>query len=170
MAGLETATSGPASGNTLIIDGRVERASRWLAERTPRRSFIGYVGRASLAAAGGGALAATLFKETAFAITCGCGGDGNSVTCNCLAGSTNSCPNGTCQCGAWVDCNQSAPCYPKKTRYTDCCDLSGCATQCVDGCGQYPKCCNKREHSAGTCGVVNQTIIRCRLRECLTNC
>ncbi len=59
-----------SSSNTTFSDRLTERASRWLAARTTRRSFIGNAGRLGLLATGG-ALVSQVLTERAEARVCG---------------------------------------------------------------------------------------------------
>lgn len=141
-------------------DERTQQLTRWVASKTPRRSFLGLAGRLTLAVVGGGAAGLLLWEETAYAG--GCCGASNSVGCKCLTG-VNLCPSGTCECGCWTACTPQ--CGALTTHWCDCCDTSGCNTQCISGCNNKPKCCFPKEWRGG-CGSRDQTIIRCRHYEC----
>ena len=149
-------------------DESVEVLTRWLADRTPRRAFLGRIGRGLVASSVGGAAALSLFTERAYAGGCGCYGD-VSVSCDCLPGGTNACPSGTCECGCWTTCTSMCT-GCNNTQWCDCCNTSAGTPSCVQGCGPdpgRPKNCFNKEWSGG-CGTVNQTQIRCRHWFCST--
>lgn len=146
----------------------VEVWTRWLADRTPRRSFLGKMGRGLVASSVGGAAALGLFAEQAYASGgCGCYGD-VSVTCACEYG-TDACPTGTCECGCWTSC--SAYCTGcSATQWCDCCNTtSNYTTHCVGGCGPAPgyptNCYTKAQGWPGGCGT-GTSVIRCRYYLC----
>jgi hypothetical protein len=150
------------------VESATERATRWIAARSPRRSFLGKVGRAMLVSAAGGVGSAVLWQESAQSVP-DCDINGHSVRCVCLTGS-NSCPSGTCECGSWGSCpgeGDLTPCSPQITFWHDCCDLSGCTSACVDDCGRGTthKCYYKKPYPGG-CGTVNVSVIRCRYYAC----
>ncbi len=62
----------------ISLDNVTEAAGRWLAARTTRRSFLGNVGRISLAAAGGALIASTLEQRAEARV---CGQSGKSPKC-----------------------------------------------------------------------------------------
>jgi len=142
-----------------FVDERVTRWARGLAQRTPRRSFLGKAGRGLVASSAGGTAALALFAESAYASYCG--GWDNSVTCECLVGN-NSCLSDTCACGSWATC--STHCGHCTTYWTDCCDVTyhGCA--CTSYCSNAPRSCFTKEWSGG-CGDSSYHI-RCRVYSC----
>jgi hypothetical protein len=142
------------------VDDYVSHVSQALARRTPRRSFLGTMGRLAIAAGAGGAVGgagALLWAEPASATATVCGGATHSAYCGCSS-STTSCPSGSCQCGCWAVCN--SVCTPVLTYYCDCCATSSCSCTCP--CG--PRCCFTKEWSGG-CGS-SSSRIRCRIRFC----
>ncbi len=150
-----------------LVDEKTGQFTTWLAARSPRRSFLGTMGRLALVTVGGGAAGLTFWTESAYAVGCGCGVS-DSVTCSCLSGD-NGCPGATCECGCWSTCDNSEPCYPNRTHWCDCCDTNGCTTDCIGGCGGKPKCCFTKEHHGG-CGQIGSDVIRCRMRSCGSAC
>lgn len=143
-------------------DERVTSTTRWLAERTPRRSFLGKVGRGLVASSVGGAAALSLFAETAYAGNCGCNGN-VSVSCGCLTG-TNLCPSDTCECGCWQTCNQVlCPGCLQNVNWCDCCNTSAKSSDCVPSCESRPKNCFPKEWSGGCSSGYT---IRCRKYRC----
>ena len=144
-------------------DERVTSWARWLAERSPRRSFLGKAGRGLVASSVGGTAALALFAESAYAGGCGCYGS-ESVTCGCLTGA-NTCPSGTCQCGCWTTC--SAFCTGcNNTNWCDCCNQTAHSSYCVSSCGTAPgrpSNCFSKEWSGG-CSTGHS--IRCRYYYC----
>src|SRR6266508_6668087 len=96
----------PPSPELGSVDRQVARGLVALANRTTRRSFLAWTGRASIALMGAGYL--TLWRsESAFAA---CGGQGDPharETCMCgeVGGSSNfECLSGTCCSGFWHAC------------------------------------------------------------------
>jgi hypothetical protein len=145
----------------LRVDDYVSQLSKTLARRTPRRSFLGTMGRLTVAAGAGGAVGgagALLWAEPASATALVCGGATHSAYCGCSS-STTSCPSGSCQCGCWAVC--TTVCDPVLTYYCDCCVSPSCSCTCP--CG--PRCCFRKEWSGG-CGTVGSSKIRCRIRFC----
>lgn len=142
------------------LDAASERASRRLASRHSRRSFLGGLGGAGLAVVG----TSVWGTAEAQANACGCGG--SAATCNDYWGN-NSCPPWTCECGFWDLCGgTTSPCggsTPIK-RWRDCCDGQCNDYRCYGGA---PSCCNNKIYSGG-CGTLNQTKIRCRYWTCHT--
>lgn len=140
-----------------------------LANRTSRRSFIGWVGRASLALMGGAYLSIWQ-TESAAASPCVTSGGQNPATtrftCLCSeVGLGNSCPN--CCGGFWVSCltnvNDPASCWQQcpgggrqflKVRLWDCCNqCSGQDSTSRPGCwsGANDFC-----HQTGANGYCNE--------------
>ena len=149
-------------------ESATEGVTRWIAGRSPRRSFLGTIGRVMLVSATGAAGSTALWEESAQAVPL-CGINGHSVRCYCLTGS-NSCPSGTCECGYWGACPGQGDitfCSPKITYWHDCCDLDGCSSACVDDCGRgtMHSCYYHKEYSGG-CGTINVSVIRCRYWSC----
>lgn len=143
------------------MDEQVAFLTRHIAAKSPRRSFLGKLGRLSLAAVAGSAAAVRLLEETAYGHSSCCGAS-HSVSCSCLTG-VNGCPSGTCECGCWSACD--AKCGDRVTRWCDCCDTSGCTKDCVAGCNNEPKCCFHKPYSGG-CGTIGETHVRCRKWSC----
>src|SRR5215471_17348082 len=115
--------SDPVSNTQTTDDDAVTWLTRWLAERTPRRSFLGKVGRGLVASAVGGTAALSVFSESALASSCGYD---HSVTCGCLTGHSG-CPSGTCECGCWQTCGSRCPCGGSGNNvvnWCDCCSTS----------------------------------------------
>src|SRR5215831_10902530 len=89
-----------------LFDRLTAGTAKVLANRLPRRTFIGKVGLFAAAAVMGSAASTLLSPDPAWAQGgCGCNGN-NSVSCQCLTG-LNACPSGTCQCGCWAVCDPS---------------------------------------------------------------
>lgn len=143
------------------IENLSERASRRLAMRISRRSFLGRLGRGVIVAAVGSAAGPFLISESAYAHTNPCSKT-CSVSCKVLTGS-NSCPSGTSNCGCW--CITSTACTNYR-EWCDCCGDNYCSgrRQCVNGA---PSCYNHRAYSAS-----GDTHIACRFNRCVTasNC
>lgn len=123
----------------------VAQLTRWLAERTPRRSFFGKTGRSLVAASVGGTLALAVYPESADAANCGCCCD-VSVSCGCLTGN-NSCPSGTCECGCWSTCGPQ--CGHNTMYWCDCCNLNSDHYACISYCSNHPSNCFYKEWSGG---------------------
>lgn len=140
-------------------DKRVSNWTRWLAGRTPRRSFLGRAGRGLVASSVGGTAALAVFAESAYAANCGCCCS-ESVSCGCLTG-TNGCPSGTCECGSWITCGTQ--CGHNAMYWHDCCNESYHSSYCDGGCSNRPVNCFSKEWSGGcTTGYT----IRCRYYRC----
>ena len=121
------------------LDGWVESASRWTAERSTRRSFLGKLGRAGVLVAAGPALA-TALAQRADGRVCG------------QTGYASVCPTFDCDDGVWGYCWYAWGCcaggylkkicdccvwrYPNVQGYCD----SGYAVKClVESCGADPR-------------------------------
>jgi len=121
------------------LDDWVETASRWTAERTTRRSFLGKVGRAGFLLAAGPTLA-TVLAERAEGRVCG------------QTGYVPVCPTFDCDEGVWGWCWYASGCcaggylkkicdccvwqYPSVQGYCD----SGYTVKClVESCGTDPR-------------------------------
>jgi hypothetical protein len=139
------------STNSEALSGAIARR---LAMKLSRRSFIGRIGKGTVALSLGGAGAALILPEAAWAHSCPGGCDcSHSVTCGALTGS-NSCPSGTCECGCWTvtdcgTCSNSPGCLKY---WCDCCGgdycHGGAQCRCVGG---SPSCCIHKTWSGG-CG------------------
>src|SRR6266702_6180836 len=147
-----------------VVDRWAREMSRGMANRYPRRSFLGKVGRYAAAAVAGGSASVLLLQEPALAVGCGCGAT-HSVSCLCLTGS-NTCPSGTCQCGCWSACDTSRCPSPHSIQWCDCCNKSSHGSACVASCSNLPKNCFSKEWSGG-CSTGHS--IRCRKFSCLNN-
>lgn len=147
-------------------DSLVETVTRRIARRFTRRSFIGQVGRGSVALTVGGAVAAL---EAAPAL----GNHGNafcegttSITCGNLYGINNCQAVGGCTCGYWIA--SGGICAPQNTLWADCCGgcNGGADCRCISSGGVWrPTCCNSKAYSGG-CGVSPDSHIRCRVYNC----
>lgn len=165
---------------------RSERVSGRLAmragSRPRRRSFLGHEGRVGLVVAGAG-LGVNAIADSAWALTCDCGGPNcnagcgpgrgcpgcdvcsHSVTC----GTGGNCPGDTVACGSWV-CSCSS-CGSGFKRWADCCAANMQCNQssdcrCVndkDGVTR-PSCCYKKCYSGG--GSNCNHYIECRVGGC----
>ena len=143
-----------------FFDISLSRMSRVLAARSPRRSFIGRVGRLTVAA-GAGAVGTILWADPALAARCwngsnSCNGATESAICGCRTSGTGGCPSGTCECGCWNACTKF--CNAVLTQLCDCCQSGTPTCACSPG---RPKFCFPKEWSGG-CGTVGSTVIRCR--------
>ncbi len=157
-----------------------------LANRTSRRSFLGTVGRASLALMGGSFVDIWLAESARAACTWeGPFGQQCRATCLCtdLIG-TNTCPN--CCSGFWRSClgcsNIDSCCSGGQTHYVklyDCCATCGgnCGTsgspvgcncnRSQSGCaGGNDTCCNVGYCNDGGC---SGKFVRCVRKVCTTN-
>jgi hypothetical protein len=151
----------PQGADVLVRDAAVR-----LANRTPRRSFLGLVGRASFATLGGSFLT-LLWQESASATHCRAG---PPATCLCSnARGSNACYSCDCKGGYWLTCNCTNP--RRFRRYRDCCANRTCCGSCrtPSGCSN-PICCNESPychscHPAESCGS-QQTITHCVLSSC----
>jgi hypothetical protein len=159
-----------------------ERIAQDLAKRTGRRTFLGYLGRFALIAAGSPAFLSLTARE-ALALQCdcsgrncdqGCGGprslscqhNGHSVTCKGLTGSGcpatggtgGVCPNNTHACGSWTCTNCGVPGCPNNTRtWVDCCaDTSS-------------SLCDSSSSAQCICDVDGVTRATCKYRHCYAN-
>jgi hypothetical protein len=146
-----------------VLDQHLGEVSRRLASRTPRRSFIGRVGRLAVAAGAGG-VGALLWADPALAVTCHDGRTScNNLTYSAWCGCNNStCPSGSCECGCWYVCDGA--CSPRLTKYCDCCQSGTSTCACSPA---RPKYCFPKQY-AGGCGTVRVSVIRCRYRRCTT--
>ena len=155
--------------NGTVLEAAASRATRGLAGRISRRSFVGRAGLGIVAASVGGSGTALLFPASAAAHTCPGGCDcSESVTCATLTGA-NACPSGTCECGCWTvsDCTHCSS-EPNCTKsWCDCCGGDYCNPNPCNCVGGHPSCCNHKTHSGG-CGVLNQWHIACRKSFCGT--
>ncbi|CAN5875585.1 MAG: hypothetical protein H0V93_00480 [Euzebyales bacterium] len=125
-------------GTPHSIDELVERAGRWTAGRTTRRSFLGQLGRLGVLVAGGAGMA-TLLADVAYARVCGQSGVApkcDTFTCNetwgwCWYAS------GCCADGALKKiCDCCAPNTPNPVGYCP----SGTQVLCiVESCGADPR-------------------------------
>ena len=162
------------------LDVRVSKRLIGLANRTSRRSFLGLVGRGSIALMG-----ASFFQVwRAESARAACGGSHaftQRLTCMCteLRGE-NQCGSANCCSGYWIACPKStsnpAACYitdPAGTHFYnvklyDCCDTCGgnCNTSKA-GCSSYgnDSCCSHGYCSDG-CGGDNWKV-KCIKKECI---
>jgi hypothetical protein len=148
-----------------LIDRLASGASRAMAARLPRRSFLGKVGRFSMAAFAGGAASVLLGQESALAGACGCC-CADSVSCHCLTGH-NECPSSTCECGCWNACDNYRCSFPNSTHWCDCCNTSsGHSARCVSRCSNRPSNCNPIAHTNNARCNPGYTI-RCRKYTCI---
>jgi hypothetical protein len=144
------------------LDGYVARVSQVVARRTPRRSFLGIVGRVAMVGAAT-STATLLWDEPAFAATChdgrrACASE--SALCGCSGSASSSCPSGTCECGCWNACTSHCG-GGVFTKFCDCCISSG---SCGSSCPCGPRCCFLKEWSGGCTAT---RIIRCRHFTCV---
>jgi hypothetical protein len=117
----------------------VEDASRWLARRTSRRSFLGRVGRIAVLVAGGSTVAALLVQDEAHARVCG------------QSGVAGKCATYDCDEGVWGWCWYATGCCAdgELKKICDCCAPvnfvhgycpSGTNVLCiVESCGADPR-------------------------------
>lgn len=143
------------------IENGAEHISRRLASRFSRRSFLGGIGKGSVALAAASAGIA-IDADVAGAATY-CGGNTSSITCATLTGS-NSCPPNTCGCGYWLVCAQQECTYGKI--WSDCCAQYTCNCSRPSG---FPSCCFTKEWRQG-CGTLNQSKVKCRRWYCSSGC
>jgi hypothetical protein len=132
-----------------------ETASRFLANRFSRRSFIGSLGTGAVALAAGGV--ATVARPEEAEAAYGCTYD-RSTDCYRYWG-YNDCPPNTCGCGYWEVCDHTRCSLTK--RWSDCCG-HGCSCHCVDG---HPSCCAPKTYPQGCSGDVGR--IKCRRWYCV---
>lgn len=158
-----------------------EMAAQGLAKRSSRRSFLGYLGKVALFAAGAPAFINMTARE-ALALQCNCDGpgcnqgcgsprpltcgqQGHSVTCKGLTGSGcpatggtgGVCPNNTHPCGSWT-CQCALPGCPNNTRtWVDCCaDTSS-------------SLCDAASSAQCICDVDGVTRATCKYHHCYSN-
>jgi hypothetical protein len=128
-----------------VIEKQVAEFSRSLASRFSRRSFLGRVGGAAVAASVGTTAFALYNADAAnAALSEFCGNIMSTMYCDTTWG---------CYCGCW----NSGSCS-----FCDCCDKC-CWCNNHGGCKSpfgAPTCCNTKEWSGG-CGVASTKII-CR--------
>lgn len=126
---------------TVALDGPgwMEGASRWLARRSTRRSFLGRLGRTAVLVAGGSTLATLLVGDEAEARVCG------------QSGVSLKCPTYDCDDGIWGWCWYATGCCSggELKKICDCCAPvnnvhgycpSGTNVLCiVESCGTDPR-------------------------------
>ena len=155
------------------LEWHSETATRALAGKLSRRSFLGRVGRGAIAITLGAQGMRLLTPSLAIAdhhpcpsgCDCSC-----SVSCNYLPGwNSNSCPNwpnGTCRCGSW--CFNDNTCASGMRRWIDCCNTGWCGNhggcKCIESKNR-PTCCNDRAYSNGDCSP-SPGLIVCRIQTC----
>lgn len=141
-----------------------ENATRALANRFPRRSLFGQLGRGGILMAMAGGTAVALDSPARAHVSNPCA-ESLSVTCFVLTG-TNDCPSGTCGCGWWKVCGGPTPCTHAKV-WSDCCSegsaCGGSNQRCVGGA---PSCYNHKQYPQG-CGS-GSAHIKCRRWYCST--
>jgi hypothetical protein len=161
-----------------------ESASRSLALRVSRRSFLSRLGRGvAMTAVGvtGTSLAGNVTQ--AYGITC----SGCSIACAYLKGwKKNKCPTGSCNCGSWVVNVATSTCPGGLRRWTDCCNTGWCGNHGGANCdstgadgNRHPSCyngkewCNCHNDSCGCsncCGDPSRAPrVVCRHHACLTS-
>jgi hypothetical protein len=141
------------------IDALGERIARTLASGFSRRSFLGSLGRGSLALATAGTVSAIDAEPSAASIC----GHNSSTSCADLTGS-NVCPPNTCGCGYWLECAQQQCTYGKV--WSDCCAQYSCVCTCTSK--GWPTCCFTKEWPQG-CGNSSSKIV-CRRWYCSSGC
>jgi hypothetical protein len=147
-----------------LLDRFAVSASRALANRLPRRTFLSRVGLYATAAVIGSSASTLLSQDPALANGgCGCNGF-NSVSCQCLTG-RNACPSGTCQCGCWTVCDFTICSAPNSVNWCDCCNTSAHSASCVSRCNSQPSNCFSKEHTGQGCTTGHT--IRCRYHQCV---
>ncbi|MEA3075465.1 MAG: hypothetical protein QOF60_373 [Actinomycetota bacterium] len=117
----------------------IEEASRWLARRSTRRSFLGRVGRVAVLVAGGSTIATLLVEDEAHARVCG------------QSGVSGKCATYDCDGGVWGWCWYATGCCAdgELKKICDCCAPvnnvhgycpSGTNVLCiVESCGADPR-------------------------------
>lgn len=145
------------------LESLSNRASRRLAGRISRRSFMGRVGKGAIAATLGSA-GANLLLAPAIAHDNPCQA-GCSIGCATLTGSNN-CPSGSCNCGCWCIRVPSGTCSSTYREWCDCC--GGCQgnLKCVEGSDglTHPSCYNHKAWPEG-CDDLH---IKCRRHRCVS--
>jgi hypothetical protein len=145
-------------------------ASRSLAGRFSRRSFIGRLGLGVVAASLGESGLSLMRPGLAGATIASCGTC--SVSCNYLPGwLQNSCPTNSCRCGHWCFTDSTCP-SGQTRRWTDCCDLGWCGAHggcyCVTSKNKVT-CCNSRTYSPYDCNPSGAKVV-CRFNACNSGC
>lgn len=135
------------------LDAKLVQLSQRMADRVSRRSFLGKLGAAGVAASVGTSAQILYSPQRAnAAVSEFCGNVMSTQYCNTNVG---------CYCGCW---NASG------CSFCDCCDNTGwCGNHggCHNSHLGNPVCCNKKEWSSPAgCGTVNKTTIICRDEFC----
>lgn len=145
----------------MTLESVGEFASRAVANRYPRKTFLGKLAGATVAFGAGSALYSTDARAD-HQLPCGCASCGNSVSCSYFGASGSSCPAGTCACGFWYVCSGCSGRYKK---------IEDCCASCTDGCRcsstGFPICCYSAPY--GSCSGWDH--VKCRLMYCsAVNC
>lgn len=162
------------SGADRGVDTVVARHLLALANRQSRRSFLGWIGRASIAMLGAGYI--DVWNAESAQAACVWEGPFRELgraTCLCteLIGSNN-CPN--CCSGFWESCplctDEDACCsggQQHKVRLFDCCGPcnGGCVTNSSCGSTRNQSCCSTGYCADGGCGTKH---VRCVRKVCTT--
>jgi hypothetical protein len=161
------------------LEDVTEAIARALAARVSRRSFLGRVGKGTIAVAlGGSAGAALMNADSAFGThaNCNCQNCSCSASCNQLWG-TNACPTvafgacaDACACGSW--CFSDSGCPSTIRRWEDCCGINYCncsgGPRCA-GSPSRPVCVHHKTYSGG-CGTIGTSQVVCRQTACTSSC